>query len=362
MEVTSTPTPQKKLAQSGVISLPSSADRHSSHGHEQQEYRKTAHNSGLGKQKQRPRHHKKVHNDASNNLPGQDHNVRSNSQMSLDFRRPATARLLLSQQAANSSDEITELNDADFSMATSAAVHMSRPRPNGTNRTQAYTTAAFHVEDDSLSEDELAQQQPQVRRKQKDNRVKFLAPASSSFSYGTKRTAESIEESQSDQQRKRHQERSSSMSTSRTRPISNGNTAASRNVVTRLRLNSAFCEPKFIYPANRGMSRDLPGATEKKHCFIVPLRKGTKIDGFSAVDDDGDPIPQLEWLTPKPDKILKIWANLKDRFIWLNKRVDSTSQFAGGASLFLEFTKADDAQHFAAWCHEARPAIQQGSK
>lgn len=348
-----TPTPKKgkPTQQSAVISLESSADRRSSKGNEQQEFRKTEHTFGIKQQKPRSRHHKKDHNDVSRERSDQDSRAISSSHMSFS-RRPG-ARLISLQEATDSNDEITGLGNSGFGMKTTAAVKSSRPRTNGSVRTSSFTSATFKPADHQISDDELASTQVQARPKQKDKLTTSFAPAKKFFANGTKRPAESIEEFPN-KQSKCNQDGPSSMRNSRRQSVSKHASTAPH---TRLQVYSAVCEPKFFTPDFATQNNTRRASVGR--LYLTPTTQGTKIDGLRVVDADGNSISGMEWLAPNPEKITRLVVNNRKALCLVGTRKSPEDRAASArqSELFIAFGNPKDTDEFIGWCRQANPSI-----
>lgn len=226
-------------------------------------------------------------------------------------------------------EDIEEINGA---VARKSVINGRRSANTGAGNT-VYTTSTFEVPE---SDDELNADQPV----QPNSRPQRQTESASQVTNGRKRPAgiEIDEGSQTLPQAKRRAQPADRADMHRTTFAS----AAARlgDKLGGLRVVKAVCEPTHVYQAGE----DVHGAN-KKGCVLVRSTKGSS--PFEAVDGVTRlPIAELAWLTPKTSKVTHIARGRNSMIVKISKSSETSRYFNTGATLYLQFGNAHEAEQF----------------
>ncbi|ROV91471.1 hypothetical protein VSDG_07158 [Cytospora chrysosperma] len=220
----------------------------------------------------------------------------------------------------------------------------------------SYTTARFgHAVPDMSSEDELSVPRPTVSQPRPAKQSQNISEEQAKS--GRKRAAGS--DCDSDERKrshvaKRRPEISSRADMQRTQ-FSSKTTARTQSGPEALRISKAVCEPTYVYPAEGTMHETMPGASNKP-CCLVPVTTGGKMQ-FEAVDETGEVIPELEWITPSIHTFKKITSNPNSPIVRIMKSLDYTRSLSTGTILFVQFENSQDAKDYVRYCRKANDEI-----
>lgn len=334
---------QRKADHQGSQSLRSSGDTQSQ-GLEIGEYRKTSSFTASRSGNKRSRH-KKTYGDLTNGHTDHDGGT-TNSQQTPSGSPFVKTRPLLSQRRVHDEDI---LDDDDLERV---ATKSQQPKTNGRGKSH-YTDAAFRA---LSSDDELSKPSPKIKLRD------AMVPAGTArrgdqAANGIKRSAGSSDELQISPKAKRRPEFSQRADIPRTKFTSATTTSTPPGV--RLRVESAVCEPGFIYPANEGMHEDAQGATNEL-CYLIPADDDPR--SFKPTDNHGKVLGELEWLIPKLLKVTKIVRNDNSPIVGLWRRNDLSANFATGKILLVKFGSREEAKRYVERCLRANPGIRLGNK
>lgn len=324
-----------------ALSLRSSADR-SANGKGLEEYRSTEHRGGLGKST-RPRRRDKSRRSSDGLADGGSEACLQKTSLSTRYK----SRNLLSLRKP-SDDPIQDDEELEVTNGPAARASMINGRPNAKKATgnAVYTASKFTSVDES--DDELSADQPAHANPRSQKQTGSVSQATN----GRKRPTEIVidEESQILPAAKRRTQSSNRADMHRT-TFGSGVTRVGDDR-GGLQVTKAVCEPTYVYPANGSMHGDLKGASNKS-CLLVPRTNGDS--PFEAVDAvSREPIPDLEWLTPKISKVTQISCARNSMVVKIAKSLDTTAQFKTGAVMFLQFRNAHEADQFVKRCCKVR--------
>ncbi|KUI63947.1 Ubiquitin-like-specific protease 2 [Cytospora mali] len=248
-------------------------------------------------------------------------------------------------------DDVTLLKKAPSSGLNGRAGSRVSGKPS-------YTASTFTLADES-SDDELSAPKPQSRPRPsasrhqpvKQNQALLEEPVKS----GRKRAAElDGDEEERLHLAKRRPEISSRADMHKTQPRSRDLHARGGQHV--LHVTRAVCEPTYVYPAEGSMHENMPGASNRRTCLLVPVTNGPL--RFEAVDEEtGKVIPELKWMTSNIAKFKKITSNQNSTIVQIIKLKDFTPPFSTGQSLYLEFEKSQQAKDYIRLCCNAHDTI-----
>lgn len=126
-----------------------------------------------------------------------------------------------------------------------------------------------------------------------------------------------------------------------------------------LHITQAVCGPTYVYPANGTMHEDMIGASNVP-CHLVPITTDGKLL-FEAVDDAGEVIPELEWMTPSISRIQRITSNPDSAIVQISKSMDYAARLRAGSLLYVSFRTSQDVQEYIRLCCKANVKIQNDS-
>lgn len=275
-----------------------------------------------------------------NGYPNRDQETTSGPH---SFKRPARLHSSHEFHGDDIMDREEDDDDDDDDFQNFPA-YSSKPRANGRGK-RHYTNASFQLQDVS-SGDELSQPHTDTKKlRDRMDPAGSIRRADNAFSL-TKRTASSPDQLQSPRPSKRRSGRSDQGDISRT---TFGSTASRR---ARLTVKKAVAQPFYIYPAREGMHESTAGATNEI-CSIVLSTDAESTSRFDAIDNQGKPLHELDWITPDFSKIRYIGWNSTSPVIHIKKPVDNTAAFQTGAALFLEFGSQKEADIYLDICQGA---------
>lgn len=218
----------------------------------------------------------------------------------------------------------------------------------------SHTGARFAVQDAS-SEDELNAPPPTVPQQEPEGKKQRIPERQAKS--GSKRAAEHDESGQQPMHlAKRRSDNTSKADLHRTK-FSSGATHTKAGH-DGLRISRAVCGPTYVYPAEGTMHETISGASNKP-CRLVPVENRKSC--FEVVDEAGNVMPELKWITPNMGKIKKIISHPLSGTVQLTKSRDFEAKFATGPFLYLDFELSHIAEDYVKQCSTANPSIVIGT-
>ncbi|KAG6353881.1 hypothetical protein INS49_005138 [Diaporthe citri] len=349
-DIRSTPSssglPERSVAASSAqrkgahdaLSLRSSADR-SANGKGLEEYRSTEHRGGIRKST-RPRRRDKARRSSGGLADGASEACLQKTNLSARYK----SRNNLLSLRKPSDDPIQDDEELEVTNGPVARASVINGRANAKTATgnAVYTASKFTSVDES--DDELSADQPAHVNPRSQRQTGSVSQATN----GRKRPTEIVidEESQILPAAKRRTQSSNRADMRRTNFASGA--ARVGDDCGGLQVIKAVCEPTYVYPADGGMHGDLKGASNKSCLLISRTDVNSPFEAVDAVSRE--PIPDLEWLTPKISKVTQISCARNSMVVKIVKSSDTTAVLKTGAVMFLQFRNAHQEQFVTRCC------------
>lgn len=169
----------------------------------------------------------------------------------------------------------------------------------------------------------------------------------------TKRPAASPDEQQSQRAPKRRVDRAD---VRQMNPLSDrASDRRSRKSDDRvLKIDSAVCEPRFVFPVRDDMHKDDDEAYDAQ-CALSPTVSNSRV--FRPVNNALVELQELAWMTPDLSKVTRIDHNVDSPIVRLKKMTDSRSEYSGGPTLVIKFVGKEDAERYVQRCRDANGDI-----
>lgn len=335
-------------------SLLSNGERQSKHV-EVEEYRRTAQHANAKSRGGRSRHSKKSVNGDKGQAPQAQQS--SNGQRPSQ-RPPSRQNRGLMQNKEIRGDGIVDDDDDELRVVDKPQV----PKPRMANG-HGYTNSHFRLpvastsgsdseEPRDVDQDEIAilptpiRPEPAARKPEEQRRLE-----------SAKRRAPSPEDTWLAQKPKRRQLSMDRYDISRTEFVSKRTLGGRSDKLDDhvMKIESAVCEPRSIYPWQDGMRKDARGASD---ISCVLSQTGSDNRNFRIMDDSAMDLPELEWITPELTKIFRIHSCAESPIVWLKKSTDLRSKNARGVNLIIKFRSNEDARRYVEHCEKANRNIQ----
>lgn len=122
-----------------------------------------------------------------------------------------------------------------------------------------------------------------------------------------------------------------------------------------LKVDSAVCEPRFVYPAGDDTYENDRGANNRG-CALS--KTGVENRMFRTVDNYLIDLPELAWMTPDLSKVTEIKFNEESPVVLLRTMRDSKSELSCGSLLLIKFKNKEDANLYSWLCGDKNRGVR----